>query len=72
MENAIILIIIIFILIAMVKFLFSDTPGDGITWDKNHIRVTHRSKFANAFRGFAKIVVFLILLSLILACCSAL
>lgn len=70
METAIILIII-FVLVAMVKFLFSDTPGDGITWNKNSVRFTHRSKFANAFRGFTKVIVFLILVSIILACCSA-
>lgn len=63
-------IIIILIVIGMVKFLFSDKPGDRLKWDKEGIRYMHRSRFADGFRSLAKVVVFFVLIAFILACCS--
>ncbi len=63
-------IIIVLLIFAMVKFLFSDNPGDGVVWSDNGFRYMHRSKLADAIRGIAKASVLFILLAAILVCCS--
>lgn len=63
-------IVIVLFLIGMVKFLFSDNPGDGVAWNDNGFRYVHRSRIATSVRGIAKMVVLFVLVAVVISCCS--